>query len=36
MLPQYRNEGDLFSITKFTVKKRDVEEFINELKGFLE
>lgn len=36
MLPESRTEGDLFSIPRFTVEKRDVKEFTNELKGFHE
>ena len=34
MLPQIRNDEHLFSIPKFVVKKEDVEDFHNELKGF--
>ncbi len=36
MLPECRTEGDLFSIPRFSVEKRDVEGFINELKSFHE
>jgi len=36
MLPESRTEGDLFSIPQFSVEKKDVKEFINELKGFHE
>ena len=34
MLPQIRNDEHLFSIPKFDIKKEDVEDFHNELKGF--
>ena len=34
MLPEIRNQEYLFSIPKFTVSKKDVKEFTNELKGF--
>jgi SRSO17 transposase len=34
MLPQIRNDEHLFSIPKFDVKKEDIENFHNELKGF--
>jgi len=36
MLPESRTEVDLFSIPQFSVEKKDVKEFINELKGFHE
>ena len=36
MLPESRTEGDLFSIPQFSVEKKDVKKFINELKGFHE
>jgi len=36
MLPESRTEGDLFSIPQFSVGRKDVKEFINELKGFHE
>ena len=36
MLPECRTEGDLFPIPKFTVEERDVENFIDELRGFHE
>lgn len=36
MLPDSRNKGDLFSIPKFTVAEKDVENFIKELSGFHE
>jgi SRSO17 transposase len=36
MLPQIRNDEHLFSIPKFDVKKEDIEDFHNELKGFHE
>lgn len=36
MLSESRNEGDSFPIPKFTVEKRDVKEFVHELKGFHE
>ena len=36
MLPESRTEGDLFPIPKFTVEERDVENFIDELRGFHE
>lgn len=34
MLPNCRTEGDPYSIPKFTVEKADVEDFMDELKGF--
>ena len=34
MLPACRSNGDLFSIPKFSVVEKDVEDFIEELKGF--
>ena len=34
MLPEFRTEGDLFPIPKFTVEERDVENLIDELRGF--
>jgi len=34
MLPDCRNEGDPYSIPKFSVEKSDVDEFMEELKGF--
>ena len=34
MLPEIRNQEYLFSIPKFTVSKKDVKDFTNELKGF--
>ena len=34
MLPDCRNEGDPYSIPKFSVEGSDVEEFMEELKGF--
>jgi SRSO17 transposase len=34
MLPQIRNGEYLFSIPKFDIKKEDVEDFHNELRGF--
>jgi SRSO17 transposase len=36
MLPDSRTKGDLFSIPKFTVAEKDVENFIKELSGFHE
>ena len=36
MLPESRAEGDLFPIPKFTVEERDVENLIDELRGFHE
>ena len=36
MLPESRTEDDLFSIPKFTVEKRDVDGFLNELRGYHE
>lgn len=36
MLPDSRSKGDLFSIPKFTVAEKDVENFIKELSGFHE
>ena len=34
MLPEIRNDEYLFSVPKFDIKKEDVEDFNNELKGF--
>ena len=34
MLPECRTNGETFSIPKFSVEKKEVEEFIDELKGF--
>lgn len=36
MLPECRISGDHFSIPKFTVEKRDVQEFMEDLRGFHE
>jgi len=36
MLPETRDQEYLFSVPKFTIKKGDVKNFINELKGFHE
>lgn len=36
MLPECRTKGDLFSIPKFTLDRDDVEDFIEELRGFHE
>ena len=36
MLPETRDQEYLFSVPKFNIKKGDVENFINELKGFHE
>jgi len=36
MLPETRNKEHLFAVPKFTIKKGDVNNFINELKGFHE
>jgi len=36
MLPECRNNDATFSIPKFTVDKKEVEDFIDELKGFHE
>lgn len=36
MLPDCRTEGDLFSVPKFDIKKKDVKGFMNKLKGFHE
>lgn len=36
MLPACRTEGDLFSIPRFDIKKRDVKAFMDELGGFHE
>lgn len=36
MLPQIRDDEHLFSIPKFDVKKEDIQDFHNELKGFHE
>lgn len=34
MLPACRTEGDAFAIPTFSIEKRDVEDFIEELRGF--
>jgi SRSO17 transposase len=34
MLPDCRKEGDIFSIPKFTVERKDVESFMEELRAF--
>lgn len=34
MLPKCRTEDDPFAIPKFTIEKADIEDFMNELKGF--
>ena len=34
MLREIRNDEHLFSVAKFDIKKEDVEDFNNELKGF--
>jgi SRSO17 transposase len=34
MLPEIRNQDNIFSIPKFNIEKKDVESFIEELKGF--
>ena len=36
MLPMHRSENNLYSIPKFSIDKRDVQSFIEELKGFHE
>ena len=36
MLPECRINNETFSIPKFTVEKNEVEDFIDELKGFHE
>ena len=36
MLPETRDQEYLFSVPKFNIKKGDVKDFINELKGFHE
>ena len=36
MLPECRNNDATFSIPKFAVEKKEVEDFIDELKGFHE
>jgi SRSO17 transposase len=36
MLPESRCEGDLFAIPKFSLSKSDVEDFMDELRGFHE
>lgn len=36
MLPECRNSGGPFPIPQFTVEKRDVQEFMEELRGFHE
>ncbi len=36
MLPECRNNDATFSIPKFTIEKKEVEDFIDELKGFHE
>jgi hypothetical protein len=32
MIPDYREEGDVFSIPKFTVEREDVGSFMEELR----
>jgi len=34
MLSECRNNGSIFSVPKFTVEKKEVKDFIDELKGF--
>jgi SRSO17 transposase len=34
MLPDCRKEGDIFSIPKFTVERKDVGSFMEELRAF--
>jgi SRSO17 transposase len=34
MLPKIRNDEHLFDVPKFDIKKEDIEDFHNELKGF--
>ena len=36
MLPECRINNETFSVPKFTVEKKEVEDFVNELKGFHE
>ncbi len=36
MLPEYRNNDTTFSIPKFTMEKKEVEDFIDELRVFHE
>ncbi len=36
MLPEYRNNDTTFSIPKFTIEKKEVEDFIDELRVFHE
>ena len=36
MLPQIRNDEYLFAVPKFNIRKADIEDFSNELKGFHE
>jgi len=36
MLPECRTNGETFSIPKFSVEKKEVDEFIDELRGFHE
>jgi len=36
MLPQIRSDEHLFAVPKFNIKKEDIEDFSNELKGFHE
>ena len=36
MLPEIRDQEHIFSVPKFTIRKSDVKNFINELKGFHE
>jgi SRSO17 transposase len=36
MIPAYRVQADLYEIPKFNIQKRNIEEFVEELKGFHE
>lgn len=36
MLPQSRNNENLFAVPKFDIKKEDIKDFLNELRGFHE
>jgi hypothetical protein len=36
MLPASRCEGDLFAISKFSLGRSEVEDFMDELRGFHE
>ena len=36
MLPDCRKEGDIFSIPKFTIERKDVGSFMEELEVFME